>query len=620
MADRKHLMNPTHSSTRSQRRLSRIKASEIRLKGHASRLGLQFVGALILLAAPIWAQTDRELFQEVPDTKLGGVQVAAADSGPTVVRSRYVTIDVALLTEPDEEALAAPRARGGSRRSKVNFNVFPGLDLEVESTRTETSADGTALLWHGHGSGAAEAEIVLSVVDGAVSGSISTASGEFFQIRSVDGDIHVIQQVEYWGSPPIDDGIPVAPPKGAAPMAAMNFPTAEAAAKSTIDVLVVYTPTARQKAGGEAAMRSRIALAVAEANQSYVNSGVQIDLRLVHAYETTYDQYTDINTALTRLQNTSDGFLDEAHAQRDQYGADMVSLWFNGPGASGGVVGLGYVMTSAGTWFAPYAFSVVELNFATGPAYAFAHELGHNQGAAHDRANGSKGAYPYSYGFQRGVSPKPFRTIMAYQCKTLNCPTINYWSNPAVSYQGYATGVASTQANSADNSLTLNNTREVMAKLRVAGQSAPTIVSVTPASGTGAAQSFSFKFNDANGAGDVSFAQVLIHNALAATNACYVHLDRAANMLYLATDDASVFRGRTLQKAGTIENTQCKVDFAKSSRTASGNNLTLTVYVTFKPAIAGARKVYLFAQDNGGMASGWQQKGGWTVPGTAAKQ
>jgi hypothetical protein len=585
-----------------------------------SLLALPALVSLSLLGGPAWGQWSREIFRELPAEKLGAVQIAAADSGPRVVRSRPVAIDVALLTEADEEAPAAPRARGAARRPALRFNMFPGLDFEAESTRTETSADGTALLWHGHGSGPAEAEIVLSVVDGLVSGSISTTAGEFYQIRPAGDGIHTIEQVEYWGAPPIDDGIPVEPPKGQAPMAAMSLPAAEAAANSTIDVMVAYTPAARQKAGSEAAIRSRIALAVAEANQSYLNSGVQIELRLVHAFETTYDEYTDIHTALTRLQNTSDGFLDEVHALRDRYGADMVSLWFNGPGAGGGVVGLGYVMTSPGTWFAPYAFSAVELNFATGPAYAFAHELGHNQGATHDRANGSKGAYPYSFGYQRGVSPKPFRTIMAYQCKTLNCPTINYWSNPAVKYQGYPTGIASTQAGAADNRLTLNNTRGVMASLRATGQSAPTIVSVTPASGSGAARSFVFKFNDANGGGDISFAQVLIHNALAAANACYLHLDRAANVLYLADDDAAVFRGRLLKKAGTIENTQCKIDFAKSSQTASGNNLTLTVYLTFKPALAGARNVYAYAEDNSALASGWQQKGSWTVPGAAVKK
>jgi hypothetical protein len=555
----------------------------------------------------------------LPVEKLGKVQVAAADSGPRVVRSRYVAVDVEAFTAPDDPS-AAPRGRGANRQSSLRFNVFLGLDFEVEPTRTETSADGTALLWHGHGSGPAEAEIVLSIVDGSVSGSIATETGEFYQIVPVEGDVHVIQQVEYWGAPPIDDGIPVEPPKGAPQTVAMSLPIAEAAATSTVDVLVAYTPGARQRAGSEAAIRSRIALAVAETNQSYLNSGMQIALRLVHAYETTYDEVSDINTSLSRLQNTSDGYLDEVHALRDQYGADMVSLWINGQGANGGVVGIGYVMTSSGAWFAPYAFSAVELNFATGPAYAFAHELGHNQGATHDRAHGSKGAYAYSFGYQRGVSPKPFRTIMAYQCATLNCPTINYWSNPSVKYQGYPTGVARTAANSADNRLTLNNTREVMANLRSTGQSAPTIVSVAPASGSGTVKAFTFKFNDANGAADISFAQALVHNALASTSGCYLHLDRANNVLYLADDDASVFRGRVLKRAGTVENSQCRIDYAKSSQTASGNNLTLTVYLTFQPAFAGARNVYVYAQDNGSLASGWQQKGAWTIPGAAVKK
>ena len=54
---------------------------------------------------------------------------------------------------------------------------------------------------------------------------------------------------------------------------------------------------------------------------------------------------------------------------------------------------------------------------------SFAHELGHNMGAAHDRANSTQGLFPYSFGYQLTEAQPFFRDITAYQCANADCPT-----------------------------------------------------------------------------------------------------------------------------------------------------------------------------------------------------
>jgi peptidyl-Asp metalloendopeptidase len=65
--------------------------------------------------------------------------------------------------------------------------------------------------------------------------------------------------------------------------------------------------------------------------QCLVESGVQTQLRLVHAYrEANYVESTTSKPGfrddLFRLQNPSDGYLDRVHTMRALYGADMVSM------------------------------------------------------------------------------------------------------------------------------------------------------------------------------------------------------------------------------------------------------------------------------------------------------
>jgi hypothetical protein len=109
---------------------------------------------------------------------------------------------------------------------------------------------------------------------------------------------------------------------------------------ATIDVMVVWTKQAECKvskltsactltATTENNIRGLIDLAVAETNTAFQLSGILSSLRLVHAYrDPVYVEPTSgsYSTALDQLRTSTDGKLDDVHAKRALYGADMVQM------------------------------------------------------------------------------------------------------------------------------------------------------------------------------------------------------------------------------------------------------------------------------------------------------
>jgi len=144
-----------------------------------------------------------------------------------------------------------------------------------------------------------------------------------------------------------------------------------------------------------------------------------------------------------------------------------------------------------------------------------------------------------------------------------------------------------------------------------AGPPAP--VSVTPNSGSGGTQAFGFVYTDPRGYAAMSPVSVVINGALSGNAACYILYYQSSNTLYLANDNATAWLGPvTLGQSTTVQNSQCTVNAGTSSRSGSGNNLTLTLALTFPHAFAGMKNIYMEAYD--GQDSGWVQMGSWTVP------
>ena len=225
-----------------------------------------------------------------------------------------------------------------------------------------------------------------------------------------------------------------------------------------IDLLVVYPPAVLSASGSESALSAAVLGAVADANLCYRNSGLDVRLRLVHQVQTSYSPSGVLETDLERIKETADGYMDEVHGIRDQYGADLVAL-LTTPSDTGG---LANTMSSPSLNFEDSGFSVSVWDQIGAPSYTLAHEVGHNMGCLHNREDDdtSDGGQDYdlfafSFGKRWQDENSGYRTIMSYDNSAENFPIkIPYFSNPEVSYLGVTTGNAGTENNAKVLSIT----------------------------------------------------------------------------------------------------------------------------------------------------------------------
>jgi hypothetical protein len=184
---------------------------------------------------------------------------------------------------------------------------------------------------------------------------------------------------------------------------------------ATIDVLVVWTRQAECRYTGKGngplcglnqsshdSMASLVDLLVAQANVAFTSSGVQFTIRLVHAYRhESYVEESTINTALLSLRTNGDSKLDDVHAKRTLYGADLVQMII-------GTTGCGVAVTSVGL-DKTKAFSVTQYSCAVSQ-YSFPHELAHSLVSIPSPLDWLR---PYS-SFALSVK----RYVVSFQCRT----------------------------------------------------------------------------------------------------------------------------------------------------------------------------------------------------------
>jgi hypothetical protein len=135
---------------------------------------------------------------------------------------------------------------------------------------------------------------------------------------------------------------------------------------------------------------------------------------------------------------------------------------------------------------------------------------------------------------------------------------------------------------------------------------------VSPATGSGSTQSFTFTFTDPNGYSDLQVLDVLVNNYLDGIGACYlafVPQSSTSGYLYLVDDagDGGYVAGTPLlfPSGSTLHNSQCSIIGSSSSMAASGDTLTLTLDIAFAPGFAGNKIVYMAARTST-LNSGWQ--------------
>lgn len=349
------------------------------------------------------------------------------------------------------------------RGERIGLNLFGDAALVGERDRVVEEAPGRSV-WIGHVQGEPASEVVLAFRDQALSGTVRRENGDLYEIVYQGNGLHRVRQLDHAKTPPhphpvAAGALPATPPAPGQPAIA-----ADTASTAIVDLMVVYTPRARANAGGAAGIKARIDNAVAAANQAYINSLIDMRLRLVHTAEVPYTETGNMSRTLYDLQKSNDGKMDVVHQWRNQYGADQVLLI----SADANYCGIGYQMSKLSASFSYYAFSVAhdDSRYACLSNQTLAHELGHNQGNAHDRANSTTpGIYPYSYG-HRLCQSGGFRTVMAYPCS--GAGTISYFANPSVAWNGMALGIdpAKSAANSAADAWSMMSARTTVANWR----------------------------------------------------------------------------------------------------------------------------------------------------------
>jgi hypothetical protein len=446
---------------------------------------LFFVTSILMMLAglvlPARAQSvgDEGLFTPAarPDS------LAAPSNDPTILRSRYVTVDFEALGQFDRDGHAPGGTSGLSNR--LVLNLFEDVTLVAILDRVEPLTSGR-YAWVGHLESTELGQVVLIVDDSVVVGNI-TLPDAVYQIRYGGGQTHVIHQIDQAAFPPEGEPTPVQLPA----IEPRGPDGAQDDDGSVIDVLVVYTAAASSGAiaGGFPDIEAQIDLAAVETNTSYANSQINQRIRVAPPIEVVYAESGSSKTDKARLQNPSDGFLDVVHEYRHAYGADLVTLLVENLDACGEAYD---ILNPVSTAFAPFAFNVTSRSCATG-IYSFGHELGHLMGARHDWFVDATDNSPFTYNhafINNSAASGRWRTVMAYNdqcdcsdevtpCPALgaratpnspSCTRLDFWSNPSVISRTVQMG-----SPTEDNHLTLNNTAGAVANF-VSGSLSPVYV------------------------------------------------------------------------------------------------------------------------------------------------
>jgi hypothetical protein len=239
-----------------------------------------------------------------------------------------------------------------------------------------------------------------------------------------------------------------------------------------IDVLVAYTPLAKNNAGSEQDMEAAIYYWVNETNEMLRDSKVPTRMRLVGVHEVDYiEGGRGFGTHLENLTDTDDGSMDEIHQLRDDTGADLVSLIVgeitNACGVAWRLQNPHFSGSSADAqrqFNSQYAFSVVS-DLCADIGYTFPHELGHNLGCCHNEQDAGScqpsSRFPSPYGHRFTGDFDQWRTVMSYDDAFGSFARVPLFSNPDVQWDGAPAG-----SSTANNAATLTTGRLDAARYR----------------------------------------------------------------------------------------------------------------------------------------------------------
>lgn len=404
---------------------------------------------------------------------MGGEEADGAWAGtPAAKRVRKLLVDRAWMT-PNPTLVVG---------DLITLALFDDAVFSARISRVTTYVNGavgmTAQLQDAH-----QGLVYLSYVKDQLTVTVEPMGAPDYAVSWRDGG-HYALEVDRAQSDFLEGGDSLQP-RAAVDVASYDADPSAASGMDTptgdvvIDVMMVYTPAAAHWAGGGIA--SVVAHAMEKANQVHANSGTGVYLNLVYSGEISYVESSSSATDLSALTSAKDGVMDEVHALRDDYAADLVCLLE----AVDDEGGRGWLLCEPAGREA-YGFCVARVQQAQW-TYTVVHEWGHNMGCHHSRSQGVEpgpGIYADSSGWQwadayanavyRGgvgcADTVGYCTIMTYQDfdadGLADYKRVPYFSNPSISYQSQAESNPTGEAGSADNARTIRSVRSVVAAYR----------------------------------------------------------------------------------------------------------------------------------------------------------
>jgi hypothetical protein len=398
------------------------------------------------------------VFQKAPsETKITARQRSLMERAKASLAALAVGVMASPRPPIVEYALTknADQRDAAKEATRITVTLSDETTLTVDRMSVEVRVD--LCVWRGLVEGTGEPATLMWWPDGRMAGTVQHA-GRIYSIRHLGGELHAVVEMAENRMPaehaPLvprarsddptlrDDPLvqqgdagTARPRKSGAKSSAERTATARAEVASKgdakdviIDVIVAYT---RKAAANYADIKQDlIGLAIEEANESFRASDIAgVRVRLVHSYETSYIEEGSHFEHVWRFADKGDGYMDEIHALRDKYRADVALLVVDD------AIGCGLATRVYAD--AEDAFAVVHHECAAA-TYSVAHEIGHIIGARHDlNLDKTMSPFPFGHGYVNG---KKWRDIMSYKESCGGCPRVPIWSSPLVKVRGEPAG------------------------------------------------------------------------------------------------------------------------------------------------------------------------------------
>ncbi|REJ76876.1 MAG: hypothetical protein DWQ36_16335 [Acidobacteria bacterium] len=339
---------------------------------------------------------------------------------PSALQAAEIAIDVGVLAGADELALDL-------------FDTVPTF----RRVDLETRAPGD-LVWRGTADDSGQATLTLR--HGFVAGYVTLGTRAFEIAIEAAGQLLI--EIESDGFAPCAHEHHADPPRGLPPMPEdfADRRSGDRGALVNIDLMSLYTPQARDAAGGVAQIETTIQGAVDISNTAAINSQSNARFTLVHTELANYDDTGDVFADRNWVQANA-----AVNALRDEHSADLVSLIVDNGGFACGVAFL--MGNEDPTAFNPFGYQVTARSCAVGNL-TFPHEHGHNMGLQHNPQNGAPPASAIALDAYGHYHSGLYRTVLSYSNPRVGgCTRQPYFSNPAVSFMSQPTGILNARHN-----------------------------------------------------------------------------------------------------------------------------------------------------------------------------